>query len=57
MAYYVSEWYTIITDESGQSGNGRNKLRAYRLFKSAYKAENYCTFYLPGWLQIGFFKI
>ena len=35
-----------VNSESSRSGNGRNKLRTYRLFKSEYKVEKYCKLLL-----------
>jgi hypothetical protein len=29
------------------TGNGRNKLRTYKLFKSEYGVENYCKVSVP----------
>ena len=31
----------------GTSGRGRNKLRLYKLLKTAYEAESYCKLVLP----------
>ena len=47
MRLHVNEWYSEINRETGRSGNGRNKLRTYRLFKTEYKVEEYCKQFLP----------
>ena len=53
---FFADWYNTINSESGRNGNGRNKLRTYRLFKSEYKIENYCKFLLPGSHRAAFAK-
>ena len=34
-------WISDVTRPEARRGNGRNKLRTYKLFKIAYKEENY----------------
>ena len=34
-------WISDVTRPEARRGNGRNKLRTYKLFKTAYKEENY----------------
>ena len=38
---YVENWFTVINRETAIRGNGRNKLRTYRLFKTAFQKEKY----------------
>ena len=47
MNVHVRDWYSKINREAGRSGNGRNKLRIYKLFKAEYKVEEYCKLFLP----------
>ena len=47
MNVHVRDWYSEINREAGRSGNGRNKLRTYKLFKAEYKVEEYCKIFLP----------
>ena len=44
---FVDDWFNTVNSESGRSGNGRNKLRTYRLFKSEFKVETYCKLLMP----------
>ena len=44
---HVRDWSSEIHMDTGRSGNGRNKLRTYRLFKSRYEVEEYCKLFLP----------
>ena len=44
---FVADWSNNVNSESSRSGNGRNKLRTYRRFKSEYKVEKYCKLLLP----------
>ena len=44
---HVRDWSSEIHRDTGRSGNGRNKLRTYRLFKSRYEVEEYCKLFLP----------
>lgn len=39
MDIYINEWRNNINQKSGLSGNGRKKLRTYRLFKHSYETE------------------
>ena len=47
MNMHISEWQTQINRESSRSGNGRNKLRTYELFKTDDIAEDYCKLFIP----------
>lgn len=42
-----NEWTRDLERVSARRGNGRNKLRTYRLFKSTYCAEKYVRIVLP----------
>ena len=44
---YINSWLRRINNDIGPSGRGRNKLRLYKLFKSSYNVEEYCTLTLP----------
>ena len=41
------EWQTKINRKSNRSGNGRNKLLTYKLFKTDYIAEDFCKMFIP----------
>ena len=47
MSVHITEWKTVLNRTNAIRGNGHNKLRTYRLFKSDYEAESYCTIVLP----------
>ena len=47
MSLYIVEWKTSVNQTTSIRGNGRNKLRTYRIFKADYEAENYCKLVLP----------
>lgn len=47
MDIYVSDWSDCLNRVGSNSGNGRNKLRTYRLFKSNFEVERYCKIILP----------
>jgi hypothetical protein len=38
---YEGEWLSDVMRENARTGNGRNKLRTYRLFKTVFKTESY----------------
>jgi hypothetical protein len=40
---FVLNWLEILNSATGPSGRGGNKLRTYRLFKTEYETELYCT--------------
>jgi len=44
---HLIEWNNDINRISGRNGNGRNKLRTYRIFKDTYQVERYCKMNLP----------
>ena len=37
---FILDWHNAISNESGRSGTGHNKLRTYRLFKAEYKTKS-----------------
>ena len=47
MECYIDEWKADITSSLGSSGNGKNELRTYKLFKSEFKTEYYVSATLP----------
>ena len=47
MHIHVRDSNSEIHRDTGRSGNGRNKLRTYKLFKSRYEVEEYCELFLP----------
>ena len=47
MSVHIEEWKVSINRTNAIHGNGRNKLRTYRLFKTDYEVENYCKIRLP----------
>ena len=52
----ILDWHNAISNESGRSGTGRNKLRTYSLFKSEYKTASYCKLLLPSSHRAAFAK-
>jgi len=44
---YTESWHTNVSAVTSMTGNGRNKLRTYKLFKSEYCVENYCKVLVP----------
>ena len=44
---FVNEWNRDIERISARRGNGRNKLRTYRMFKETYGTEKYVSIILP----------
>jgi hypothetical protein len=44
---YTESWHTNVNAVTSMTGNGRNKLRAYKLFKSEYGVENDCKVSVP----------
>ena len=47
MSLHIREWQIQINRDSSRSGNGRNKLRTYSLFKTDYIVEDYCKLFIP----------
>ena len=47
MSVHAGEWKATISRVNAIRGNGRNKLRTYRLFKTEYEVESYCEIRLP----------
>ena len=42
-----NDWFNIVNLEHSRSSKGGNKLRTYKLFKSVFETEEYCTMILP----------
>lgn len=47
MDKFIAAWYAQITDVTGPSRRGRNKLRTYCMYKYEFETENYCKIILP----------
>jgi hypothetical protein len=45
-----------LNNVTGPSGSGGNKLRTYRLFKTEYETELYCTLIMPPCHRTAFSK-
>ena len=41
--FIIASWTTDLMRENARYGQGRNKLRIYRTFKTEYGVENYTT--------------
>jgi hypothetical protein len=44
---YTESWHTNVNAVTSMTGNGRNKLRTYKLFKSEYGVANDCKVLVP----------
>ena len=44
---YTESWHINQNAVASMTGNGRNNLRTYKLFKSEYGVENYCRVLVP----------
>ena len=44
---FKTRWFNSIHSATGPSGRGRNKLRTYCLFKTAFETEPYCKLIMP----------
>ena len=44
---FEQRWWAALQKQEASRGNGRNKLRFYRLFKSAYGVEEYLLTIMP----------
>lgn len=44
---FKREWYQDVTRENAKRGEGRNKLRTYKLFKDTYGVEHYVQCVMP----------
>jgi hypothetical protein len=44
---YTESWHINVYAVASMTGNGRNTLRTYKLFKSEYGVENYCKMFVP----------
>ena len=44
---YTESWHINVNAVASMTGNGRNKLRKYKLFKSEYGVENCCKVLVP----------
>ena len=47
MTEFIAEWHVSVNRDSGRPGVGRNKLRTYKTFKSAYETEEYGKLLMP----------
>ena len=47
MHKFTEEWSSTLNTDTSRRGNGGNKLRTYKLFKSEFKVEDYCKMLLP----------
>ena len=47
MHKFTEDWSSTLNTETSRRGNGGNKLRTYKLFKSEFKVEVYCKMLLP----------
>ncbi len=54
---YVNKWSDSINTQAGVRGNGKNKLRTYRLFKNTFNTEPCCSMLLPLKHRAAFAKI
>ena len=41
------KWLSVLKYQTGQNGNGQNKLRTYHMFKFGYEVECYIRINLP----------
>ena len=44
---YSESWHINVNAVASMTGNGRNKLRSYKLFNYEYGVENYCKVLVP----------
>ena len=44
---YTSGWFARVNNVVGSSGQGRNKLRLYKSYKSQFETEPYCKLIMP----------
>ena len=47
MEKFEADWSIMLNTDSSRRGNGGNKLRTYKLFKTEFKVEEYCKILLP----------
>lgn len=47
MEKFEVDWSNMLNTDSSRRGNGGNKLRTYKLFKTEFKVEEYCQILLP----------
>ena len=43
----LSQFFSMLNNVSSRRGNGGNKLRTYKLFKTEFEVEEYCKMLLP----------
>ena len=44
---FIDKWKAELSREGARRGNGQNKLRTYRTFKSTFETENYVKVIMP----------
>ena len=47
MEKFEADWSSMLNTVSSRRGNGANKLRTYKLFKTEFQVEEYCEQLLP----------
>ena len=47
MNTFTEQWHIRVNSHNSRSGNGGNKLRTYKLFKTTYQMEQYCKTIMP----------
>ena len=47
MHKFTEDWSSTLNTDTSRRGNGGNKLRTYKLFKSEFKVEDNCKMLLP----------
>jgi len=53
---HIAQWTRDIERIEGVNGSGRNKLRSYRLFKTTYQVERYCSMHVSSSHRLAFAK-
>jgi len=53
---HIAQWTRDIERIGGVNGSGRNKLRSYRLFKTTYWVERYCSMHMSSSHRSAFAK-
>jgi len=53
---HIAQWTRDIERIEGVNGSGRNKLRSYRLFKTTYQVERYCSMHMSSSHRSAFAK-
>ena len=47
MNTFTEQWHIRVNSHNSRSGNGGNKLRTYKLFKTTFQMEQYCKTIMP----------